>query len=135
VSLSTLKLSGVVGRLGGEEFAAILPGVDLTTAVEAAEVVRRAFGQSAAFVNGLAVGATVSIGVASGVDVDTDLSGLFRRANAALYVTKRAGRNRVALLEPDDEMLVSRPGSTVRTSPSRLRPTPPIPRRYPIRLT
>jgi diguanylate cyclase (GGDEF)-like protein len=129
-----LKLSGVVGRLGGEEFAAILPGVDLTTAVETAEVVRRAFGRSAAFVNGLAVGATVSIGVASGVDVDTDLSELFRRADAALYVAKRAGRNRVALLEPDDKMLVCRPGSTVRTSPSRLRPTPPIARRYPIRL-
>jgi diguanylate cyclase (GGDEF)-like protein len=127
-----LNLRCVVGRLGGEEFAAILPGVDGEAAVEEAEAVRRAFGRSAAFVNGLAVGATVSVGVAAGVEVDSDLSGLFRRADAGLYVAKRAGRNQVALLSSDDQRVL--PGSsTVRTSPSRLRPTPPI-RRHPARI-
>jgi diguanylate cyclase (GGDEF)-like protein len=125
----------IVARLGGEEFAAILPGANLVTAGEAAETVRRAFARSAAFVNGLAVGATCSIGVASGVDVDTDLSGLFRRADAALYTAKRAGRNQVALFESDDDMVFPDTRSTVRTSPSRLRPTPPILRRYPARMT
>ena len=129
-----LNVTSIAGRLGGEEFAAILPGADAVVAVEVAETVRRAFGRSAAFVNGLAVGATVSVGVASDVDVDTDLSGLFRRADAALYVAKRAGRNQVALLESDDQR-VHAAGSTVRTSPSRLRPTAPITKRQPVRLT
>lgn len=98
-----------------------------------AETVRRAFGRSAAFVNGLAVGATVSVGVASDVEVDTDLSSLLRRADAALYVAKRSGRNQVAVLKSDDEMFLPGSRSTVRTSPSRLRPTPPIIRHHPVR--
>lgn len=129
-----LNVTGIAGRLGGEEFAAILPGADAAIAVEAAEAVRRAFARSGAFVNGLAVGATVSVGVASELDVDTDLSGLFRRADAALYVAKRAGRNQVAFLESDDERARAGSSSTVRTSPSRLRPTSPITQRHPVRI-
>jgi diguanylate cyclase (GGDEF)-like protein len=127
--LKHIKVRSIVGRLGGEEFAAILPGADAAAAVEAAEAVRRAFARAAAFVNGLAVGGTVSVGVASDVEVDTDLSGLFRRADAALYVAKRGGRNQVALLESDDDQVL--PGSTVRTSPTRRRtgPTLPLPAR------
>jgi diguanylate cyclase (GGDEF)-like protein len=129
-----LNVTSIVGRLGGEEFAAILPGANAATAVEAAETVRRAFARSAAFVNGLAVGATVSVGVASEIDVDTELSSLFRRADAALYVAKRAGRNQVALLGSDDQR-VDFAGSIVRTSPSRLRPAPPVAQRRPVRIT
>lgn len=128
-----LNVTNIVGRLGGEEFAAILPGTGAPSAIGAAEAVRRAFGQSAAFVNGLPVGATVSVGVASDFDVDTDLSGLFRRADAALYVAKRAGRNQVAFLESDEGR--ERSGSsTVRTSPSRLRPSRPATQRHPVRI-
>ena len=129
-----LDEKSIVGRLGGEEFAAILPGVNAATAVEAAETVRHAFARSGAFVNGLAVGGTVSVGAASDFDVDTDLSSLFRRADAALYVAKRAGRNQVAFLESDDERARAGTGSTVRTSPSRLRPTPPITQRHRVRI-
>ncbi|MGH6736694.1 MAG: GGDEF domain-containing protein [Methyloceanibacter sp.] len=129
-----LSPRGIVGRLGGEEFAAILPGADAPSAAESAEVVRRAFARSAAFINGLAVGATVSVGVASDVEVDTDLSGLFRRADAALYIAKRAGRNQVALLESDDQSFVAAPTAAIRTSPSRLKPTPPILPRRPVRI-
>ena len=94
--------TGLVARLGGEEFAAILPGADPLEAVGTGEAVRRAFANSAAFVDGLPVGATVSVGAASDVGVAGDLSALFRRADAALYVAKRAGRNRVEMLGPDD---------------------------------
>ena len=94
--------TGLVARLGGEEFAAILPGADPLEAVGTGEAVRRAFAKSGAFVDGLAVGATVSVGAASDLGVAGDLSALFRRADAALYVAKRAGRNRVELLGPDD---------------------------------
>lgn len=92
----------IVARLGGEEFVAILPGADPLKAMGAAEMVRHAFAESAAFVNGLAVGATVSVGVAWDASVTGDLSALFRRADAALYVAKRSGRDRVEMLGPDD---------------------------------
>jgi diguanylate cyclase (GGDEF)-like protein len=91
-----------VARLGGEEFAAILPGVDPLEAASAAEAIRHAFAKAAAFVDGLPVGATVSAGGAWDAGVIGDLNALFRRADAALYVAKRGGRNRVELLGPDD---------------------------------
>lgn len=97
-----LEGTNIVARLGGEEFAAILPCADPLEAMGAAEAVRLAFAKDASFVDGLPVGATVSIGVAWEPFVAGDLSALFRRADAALYVAKRAGRNRVELLGPDD---------------------------------
>ena len=129
-----LKVNAIVGRLGGEEFAAILPGVDAELAVQAADRVQGSFSRAAAFVNGLAVGATVSVGVASDTEVDADLSALFRRADAALYVAKRGGRNQVALLGPDDDMMLPGAHARIRTSLTRQRGTAPIPRRDPIRL-
>jgi diguanylate cyclase (GGDEF)-like protein len=94
--------TSIVARLGGEEFAAILPGADPLEAVGVAEAVRHAFANSAAFVDGLPVGATVSVGAASDLGFAGDLNAMFRRADAALYVAKRGGRNRVELLGPDD---------------------------------
>jgi diguanylate cyclase (GGDEF)-like protein len=101
-ALAHLNGASLIARLGGEEFAAILPGADPLEAVEAGEAVRHAFANSAAFVDGLPVGATVSVGAASDVSIAGDLNALFRRADAALYVAKRAGRNRVELLALDD---------------------------------
>jgi diguanylate cyclase (GGDEF)-like protein len=110
--------NSLVARLGGEEFAAILPGADPLEAVGAAEAVRQAFANSAAFVDGLAVGATVSVGAASDVGIVGDLNGLFRRADAALYVAKRAGRNRVEILAPDDgDVAIADFDTAVRASP------------------
>ncbi|ODR98008.1 hypothetical protein AUC68_10905 [Methyloceanibacter methanicus] len=113
-------MTNVVGRLGGEEFAAILPGVDAEMAVEEAEALREAFAKEAEFVNGLPVGATLSIGVAADNQVDPGLTSLFRRADAALYAAKSAGRNRVVFIGADDcTALPALPG-TVRTSPTRV---------------
>ena len=97
-----LNGTSLVARLGGEEFAAILPGADPLEAACAGEAVRHAFANSAAFVDGLPVGATVSVGAASDVGVAGDLNALLRRADTALYVATRAGRNRVELWGPDD---------------------------------
>lgn len=97
-----LNGTSLVARLGGEEFAAILPGADPLEAVGAGEAVRHAFAKSAAVVDGLPVGSTVSVGAASDIGIAGDLNALFRRADAALYVAKRAGRNRVELLGSDN---------------------------------
>ena len=82
---------------------------------------RHAFAKSGAFVDGLAVGATVSVGVAWDAGGGGDLNALFRRADAALYAAKRAGRNRVELLEPDTEDLLPELKARVRAAKQILR--------------
>jgi diguanylate cyclase (GGDEF)-like protein len=121
-----LNGSSIVARLGGEEFAAILPGADASSAVRAAEAVRRAFAKSAAFIDGLPVGATVSVGAASDADLHSDLNALFRRADAALYAAKRGGRNRVEYLGPEETASLEAVAGTVRASPDRHTAPPPF---------
>jgi diguanylate cyclase (GGDEF)-like protein len=99
-----LESGSIVGRLGGEEFAAILPGADLETAARTAEAVRATFATSAAFIDGLAIAGTVSVGAAAHDDIDCDLGTLFHRADGALYAAKSGGRNRVKLLGPHEVM-------------------------------
>jgi diguanylate cyclase (GGDEF)-like protein len=82
------------GRLGGEEFAILLPGRREGEAIEVAERIRQAFAHSAAEVGGHAVAATVSIGIAA--SQIGDLAGLLGRADRALYHAKESGRDRVA---------------------------------------
>lgn len=120
IAARSFKVTNVVARLGGEEFAAILPGVDADIAVEEAEGLREAFAKAAEFVNGLPVGATVSIGVAADSRVDPGLTSLFRRADAALYAAKRAGRDRVVFIGADDCTALPAQTGTVRTSPARV---------------
>jgi diguanylate cyclase (GGDEF)-like protein len=80
----------LLARYGGEEFALLLPGVHQDEALRRAEAIRAAIASSDA-------GMTVSIGVAGFVpDVQVEPDALLRRADAALYVAKRSGRNRVA---------------------------------------
>ena len=62
------------------------------------------------------MGATVSVGVAWDAGGGGDLNALFRRADAALYAAKRAGRNRVELLEPDTEDLLPELQARVRAA-------------------
>jgi diguanylate cyclase (GGDEF)-like protein len=102
----------IIGRLGGEEFAAILPGVHPAVAVGVAESVRSAFEASATLVDGVAVRSTVSVGAASDASVGCDLGALFHRADAALYRAKNAGRNRVELVGPDSPAAETSPGQS-----------------------
>src|SRR5690349_17010075 len=94
VATVSLRASDALGRLGGEEFAAILPS-DLTVATTAAERVRNAFAAAGREILGEPVGVTVSIGAAMEVTLPCDLATLLARADAALYRAKQAGRNRV----------------------------------------
>jgi len=93
----------IVARLGGEEFAAILPGAALETAHTKAERVRSTFADVAAVIDGLPIGGTVSIGIAAHEGPNCDISALFHRADGALYVAKQSGRNRVAAAEGGGE--------------------------------
>ena len=80
-------------RYGGEEFLLLLPDVDLTVAMSVAERVRVAAEESSAGLPAL----TVSAGVALCDPADgRDPEPLLRRADTALYLAKRAGRNRIA---------------------------------------
>jgi diguanylate cyclase (GGDEF)-like protein len=95
-----LDAGTIVGRLGGEEFAAILPGANLESAAHTAESIRATFATSAEVIDGVPVAGTVSVGAACHDDIDCDLNTLFHLADGALYAAKSAGRNRVELLGP-----------------------------------
>ncbi|MBX3607475.1 MAG: GGDEF domain-containing protein [Piscinibacter sp.] len=87
-----------VGRLGGEEFLVVLPDTDLEAARQAAERIRESVASLELQRGATPWKLTVSLGVAaSGPGVGT-VSDMLRRADAALYDAKRAGRNRVIAL-------------------------------------
>jgi diguanylate cyclase (GGDEF)-like protein len=90
---SSLRISDLCGRIGGEEFAALLP-CTIEEAVSAAERVREAFRDCGIEVDDAPVATTVSIGVAGG-PAHIELDVLLAAADTALYQAKRGGRNRV----------------------------------------
>jgi diguanylate cyclase (GGDEF)-like protein len=83
----------VVARLGGEEFAVLMPNTDLEGATDVAERLRRHVGRALA---ASPVPVTMSLGVAA-CPLASDLGGALRAADAALYDAKRRGRDRVAV--------------------------------------
>jgi two-component system cell cycle response regulator len=90
-----------VARWGGEEFVVIMPEANLQVATGVAERLRRKVASGPVTVSGPTseLTVTVSIGVAvTGQEIST-LDDLMRAADAAMYVAKRGGRNRVATLE------------------------------------
>jgi diguanylate cyclase (GGDEF)-like protein len=97
VIVNGLRLSDLSGRIGGEEFAALLP-CPLEEGVVAAERVREAFESSGIVCEEGKVDTTVSIGVAGG-PAGTELEVLLAAADTALYQAKRGGRNRVEAAE------------------------------------
>lgn len=90
-----LRPLDLVGRMGGEEFVALLPGVTPDTMMDIAERVRDSFAAAARDVDGQRIAATVSIGTASAVQAGYDFDTLYTVADAALYRAKQMGRNRI----------------------------------------
>jgi diguanylate cyclase (GGDEF)-like protein len=97
VVVNSLRITDLSGRVGGEEFAALLP-CSLEEGVIAAERVREAFERSGIVDETGPVDTTVSIGVAGG-PAGTELEVLLAAADTALYQAKRGGRNRVEAAE------------------------------------
>jgi diguanylate cyclase (GGDEF)-like protein len=89
------RTADVVARVGGEEFALILPETDVIGALEVAERIRAAITNSSELKQPL----TLSMGVSTlhGTNVETDL--LIQQADLALYEAKRTGRNRICTFE------------------------------------
>jgi two-component system, cell cycle response regulator len=84
------------GRYGGEEFLVVVPHCDITFATEVAERIRRRICAEPIVCDDLEIQTTMSIGVTSVCGVDPDQAEtIIQAADAALYVAKENGRNRV----------------------------------------
>jgi diguanylate cyclase (GGDEF)-like protein len=93
---ASVRAEDVVARLAGDEFAVLLPSVPSEKAARAvADAVERAF-DLPFVVDGHELDVTASVGVALQDDLEGTADGLQRRADAAMYEAKSAGRNRVA---------------------------------------
>jgi diguanylate cyclase (GGDEF)-like protein len=93
VTRASLRPNDPFGRIGGEEFAAMLPGSGIEAAFVRAERIRVAFAEMSGLVRNRQVRATVSGGVASSATATETLEELLESADAALYRAKRDGRN------------------------------------------
>ncbi|MBN1412146.1 MAG: diguanylate cyclase [Spirochaetales bacterium] len=91
----TLRECDIIGRFGGDEFAVILPGVNLADAAGIAERIRELIELIEFNFDGKRIGVTISVGVTQMADDGASLKELLDRADKALYRAKRLGRNRV----------------------------------------
>jgi diguanylate cyclase (GGDEF)-like protein len=100
----TLREHDIMGRLGGEEFALVLPGTDLDGALQAAERLRSAVA-GAVLPSSERYKMTVSIGVVV-IDPSEHINAALARADQALYAAKSGGRDRVEIGQPRLRVIV-----------------------------
>jgi diguanylate cyclase (GGDEF)-like protein/putative nucleotidyltransferase with HDIG domain len=96
---SSVRDRDLIFRVGGEEFAVILPGLSAEDAIPVVERLRAAVAAT-----GFTVPLRVSIGLASWPRDATDRGGLFECADAALYAAKHAGKDCTIRAEPDQRI-------------------------------
>ncbi|MES1956362.1 GGDEF domain-containing protein [Salinisphaera hydrothermalis] len=94
--------TGRLARMGGDEFAILLPGADASTALATAEYIRERIAWRPLDLNGTRVRVTISLGiaVADKPGAPVGIAHLLSEADTALYVAKRQGRNRAAHADP-----------------------------------
>ncbi len=97
---SVLREGDVVGRIGGEEFAVLLPGTALRPATVLAERIRQMVARHALRVHGARLPMSLSIGVTELRAGEQDIDAALSRADAAMYRAKQGGRNRVEVNAP-----------------------------------
>lgn len=91
-----LRSVDIIGRLGGEEFAVILPETGIERATEVAERLREIISaDEVALPEGNKIRFTVSIGITALVDKVSNINMLLNEADKALYKAKQSGRNRI----------------------------------------
>jgi diguanylate cyclase (GGDEF)-like protein len=89
-----LRTGDVFGRIGGEEFAALLPATDDSTALKVAERIRQVIEQTPLEHHGEQIQLTISIGLMSGPLTSDNIEHLMQCADKVMYRAKNAGRNR-----------------------------------------
>ncbi len=97
VLTASFRQMDVVARVGGEEFAVLLPSTDLAGATAVANRLREAVEAQTVQVDGATIRYTLSGGVASLGEDMPGLDTLMKKADRALYTAKAAGRNRIAM--------------------------------------
>jgi diguanylate cyclase (GGDEF)-like protein len=95
LATAALRPTDVFGRVGGEEFAVVLPGSSIEAAYARAGRIRVAFAASCRFIENRQVDATVSCGLSIGMHAEETLNALLEESDVALYLAKAEGRNRV----------------------------------------
>lgn len=96
-----LRAADAIGRLGGEEFAILLPHTGLPAAMAVAEKLRTALARAYVQSENGPVRPTASFGVAALDASAPDIDELLRRADTALYAAKDAGRNICRAWQPE----------------------------------
>lgn len=97
-----LRETDIPGRLGGEEFAVLLPETGPEKAIQVAERLRKCIaGKSIDIGDGKQITCTLSIGIAAKPAEENDLEKLLHRADTALYAAKDAGRDQVVSADCD----------------------------------
>ncbi len=91
----------IVGRLGGEEFAILVPETSRAAAVELADRIRAYLSSMSVTTCGETLTVTASLGVAEAISSDQSARSVLQRADQALYRAKHHGRNRVEAALPE----------------------------------
>lgn len=104
----------IIARVGGEEFAILLPGTNLRDAMAIADQLCNKVGSTPLEMTSVGLPMTSSFGVAAISDNDRSLDDVVLRADRALYRSKRAGRNQVDL--ESSQLMRKSDGSLVRAS-------------------
>ncbi len=92
-----IRSTDVMGRVGGEEFALLLPDTPIKSAFNLAERLRERINKYPYLAGEMLIDVTASLGVAELHSDDVDFKALLQRADEALYEAKHAGRNQVKM--------------------------------------
>ena len=97
----SLRISDTVGRIGGEEFAILLPETEIEYGVEIAERLRKKIDESDLEFEGKNLKVTISAGISDSDSNDLTVDAVLNRADMALYEAKEAGRNSVKAIKAE----------------------------------
>jgi diguanylate cyclase (GGDEF)-like protein len=105
VAMAALRPDDLFGRLGGEEFASLLPDTSLDEGLAVAERIRSSFEATTLEAGANTLAVTVSVGVEMSIDPSPNLADIIKAADRALYRAKANGRNRVEHVSgvPEDQ--------------------------------
>jgi diguanylate cyclase (GGDEF)-like protein len=92
---ANVRTNDLVARIGGEEFAMLVPGTRRMGGIALADKLRRAVESEPVAHDGVNIHVTISLGVAEHQDTMENSDALVKEADQRLYEAKRAGRNRV----------------------------------------